>query len=87
MSAECERVFSCAKKTITDEWNRLKPAQIEANECQKDWLKKKLVKSHLHPPDRKCLREWGYVSEDSELEDDKKKGIGGSKKIAAVQLD
>jgi hypothetical protein len=47
MSAECERVFSCAKRTITDEQNRLSAKQIEANKCQKDWLKKKLVISDM----------------------------------------
>jgi hAT family C-terminal dimerisation region len=36
MSSECERVFSQAKKLITDERNRLGPATIEADECLKN---------------------------------------------------
>jgi hypothetical protein len=43
MSSECERVFSQAKKLITDERNRLSPATIEADECQKNWLSQGLV--------------------------------------------
>jgi hypothetical protein len=43
MSAECERVFSRTKRTITEERARLKADTIEATECQKDWLRKRLV--------------------------------------------
>ncbi|TKA65602.1 hypothetical protein B0A49_12935, partial [Cryomyces minteri] len=35
MSSECERVFSAAKKLITDERNCLQPDIIQANECFK----------------------------------------------------
>ena len=52
MSAECERVFSRAKQLITDERSRLRPATIEANELQKDWLRKGLVQSYLPQAER-----------------------------------
>ncbi|KAJ6437961.1 cyclase/dehydrase family protein [Purpureocillium lavendulum] len=39
MSAECERVFSQAKKTITDERNRLSSDTVAAIECQKHLLR------------------------------------------------
>lgn len=38
MSAECERVFSSAKKLISDSRNGLSPASIEAVECNRHWL-------------------------------------------------
>jgi hypothetical protein len=37
MSAECERVFSSAKKLITPERNRLAEEIIEASEWLKNW--------------------------------------------------
>ena len=37
MSAECERVFSSAKKLISSERNRLTEEIIEASECLKNW--------------------------------------------------
>ena len=43
MSAECERVFSQAKKMITDERNRLSPEMVEADQLQKHWLMRGLV--------------------------------------------
>jgi hypothetical protein len=43
MSAECERVFSQAKKMITDERNRLAPEVVEADQLQKQWLLRGLV--------------------------------------------
>ena len=43
MSSECERVFSQAKKMITDERNRLSPETVEADQLQKQWLMKGLV--------------------------------------------
>ncbi|XP_044718780.1 transposase-like protein [Hirsutella rhossiliensis] len=43
MSAECERVFSQAKKMITDERNRLAPEAVEADQLQKQWLLRGLV--------------------------------------------
>ncbi|KAF6518123.1 hypothetical protein HZS61_002201 [Fusarium oxysporum f. sp. conglutinans] len=39
MSAECERVFSQAKKVITDERNRLSSDTVAAIECQKHLLR------------------------------------------------
>ena len=87
-------MFSCVKKTVTDEQNQLKPAQIEANECQKDWLKKMLVKSYLHPPDRELLRRWGQISEEEqqhgESKADKQKvevQDDSNRKIGAIQID
>jgi hypothetical protein len=47
MSAECERVFSSAKRTITVDRNNLSSKMIRANELQKHWLKNKLVDSML----------------------------------------
>jgi hypothetical protein len=43
MSSECERVFSQAKKLVTDERNRLAADTIEACECQKNWLRHGIV--------------------------------------------
>ena len=45
MSSECERVFSQTKKLITDERNNLGAAIIEAEECQKQWLRHGVVQS------------------------------------------
>lgn len=47
MSAECERVFSQAKRVITDDRNRLSATTIEAIQCQKNWLSQHLVHSDL----------------------------------------
>jgi hypothetical protein len=44
MSAECERVFSQAKKLITDERNRLGHDTVQADLCQKHWLNSGLIK-------------------------------------------
>ena len=43
MSSECERVFSQAKKMITDERNRLNADIIEVQECCKSWSTKGLT--------------------------------------------
>ena len=56
MSAECERIFSRAKQVVTTERNRIKPSTIQANECQKDWLCKGLVKSYLNRAEQEELR-------------------------------
>jgi hypothetical protein len=45
MSSECERVFSQAKKLVTDERNRLGPATIEADECLKNWINSGLLEA------------------------------------------
>jgi hypothetical protein len=37
MSAECERVFSSAKKVVTAERNRLSEDIVQACECLKAW--------------------------------------------------
>jgi hypothetical protein len=42
MSAECERSFSDAGRTITDERASLDPEAIEACSCMKNWLSRKL---------------------------------------------
>jgi hypothetical protein len=47
MSSACERVFSQAKKIVTDERNRLSADTIEADQCQKWWLLKGLLPSSL----------------------------------------
>jgi hypothetical protein len=46
-SCECERCFSSAKRTITDDRNSLSASTIEALQLQKDWLKKEVIESHL----------------------------------------
>jgi len=56
MSSECERVFSRAGHFITDGRTRLAPATIEANECQKDWLRKGVVESYLPRLQREMIR-------------------------------
>ena len=43
MSSEVERVFSTAKKLITDERNRLGPEVVEACQTQRHWWKAGLV--------------------------------------------
>lgn len=47
MSAECERVFSQAKRVVTADRNSLKGNTIEAIQCQKNWLSQHLVHSDL----------------------------------------
>ena len=47
MSFACERVFSQAKKIVTDKRNRLSADTIEADQCQKWWLLKGLLLSSL----------------------------------------
>jgi hypothetical protein len=44
MSAECERVFSSAKKLITPERNALADNTIEACECLKAWWDQGLIR-------------------------------------------
>jgi hypothetical protein len=46
-SCECERCFSSAKRTITDDRNSLSPRTIEALQLQKNWLRHGVVESHL----------------------------------------
>jgi len=43
MSAECERVFSQAKKMVTEERYNLKADVIEADQCLKSWLRNNIV--------------------------------------------
>ena len=38
MSAECERVFSLTKLTITSQRNRMTDLTMEAIQCMKNWL-------------------------------------------------
>ena len=61
MSAECERVFSSAKKLITPERNRLHEQIIEASECLKNGWDRGLIQQQPNTP---------ADSEDSELEDE-----------------
>jgi hypothetical protein len=46
-SCDCERAFSSAKRTITDDRNRLSGTTIEAIQLQKGWLKREVVNSSL----------------------------------------
>jgi hypothetical protein len=45
MSAECERIFSQAKKVITDERNRINSDTVAAIECQKHLLRTGILDS------------------------------------------
>ena len=45
ISSEVERVFLAAKRLITDERNCLKAKVIEANKCQRYWLKANFINS------------------------------------------
>ena len=56
-SSECERVFSRAKQLVTNERSKLSAETIEANELQKDWLRKGLVLSWLVPSERAQLKQ------------------------------
>ncbi|KAK1912670.1 hypothetical protein P3342_004606 [Pyrenophora teres f. teres] len=51
-SCECERCFSTAKRTITDDRNRLGASTIEALQLQKNWLRNNVVNSELLQLDR-----------------------------------
>ena len=44
-SCECERCFSLARRTITDDRNRLQPSVIEAIQLQKNWLRHGLIQT------------------------------------------
>jgi hypothetical protein len=46
-SCDCERCFSSARRTITDDRNRLSGSTIEALQLQKNWLRRGVVKSHI----------------------------------------
>jgi len=50
MSAECERVFSSAKKLITPERHRLHEQIIEASECLKNWWDRGLIQQQPDAP-------------------------------------
>jgi hypothetical protein len=45
MSSECERIFSQAKKVITDERNRINSDTVAAIECQKHLLRTGILDS------------------------------------------
>ena len=62
MSAECEHVFSSAKKLITPERNRLNEQIIEASECLKNWWNCGLIQQTNAPAEDDF--------EDCELEDE-----------------
>jgi hypothetical protein len=46
-SCDCERAFSRGRRTVTDDRNRLGGCTIEALQLQKNWLKNRVVTSHL----------------------------------------
>jgi hypothetical protein len=48
MSAECERIFSSAKKLVSPERNRLHEQIIEASECLKNWWDRELIVQQPH---------------------------------------
>jgi hypothetical protein len=51
MSAECERMFSSAKKLVSPERNRLHERVIEASECLKNWWDRGLIIQRPHAPE------------------------------------
>ena len=51
MSAECERVFSSAKKLITPERNRMHEQIIEVSEYLKNWWDHGLIKQQPSTPE------------------------------------
>ena len=51
MSAECERIFSSAKKLISPERNRLHEQIIEASEYLKNWWDRGLIVQQPHTPE------------------------------------
>lgn len=55
ISAECERVFSQAKKVITDERNRLSSVTVAAIECQKHLLRSAHVSRDLQQGARRGM--------------------------------
>jgi hAT family C-terminal dimerisation region len=50
MFAECERVFSSAKKLITPERSRLYLEIIEASKCLKNWWDHGLIQQRPYIP-------------------------------------
>jgi hypothetical protein len=46
-SCECERCFSKARRTISDDHNSLRAITIEAVQLQKNWVQRGVVKSSL----------------------------------------
>ena len=46
-SCDCERAFSSARRTITDDRNGLGSETIEATQLLKNWLRRDVVKSSL----------------------------------------
>jgi hypothetical protein len=55
MSAECERVFSSAKKVVTDERNSISPPTIEALQVAKHWLKQQPIPQIPAPKKQRVL--------------------------------
>jgi hypothetical protein len=55
-SCECERCFSTAGRTITNDRNKLSPSTIEALQPQKNWLKNRVVASPLIKPSSHMLQ-------------------------------
>jgi hypothetical protein len=47
-SCNCERAFSSAQQTITDDQNRLSGNTIEALQLQKNWVRRGVVKSYIN---------------------------------------
>jgi hypothetical protein len=46
-SCDCERCFSSAQRTITNNQNRLSGSTIKALRLQNNWLRRGVVKSHI----------------------------------------
>jgi hypothetical protein len=83
MSSECERVFSQAKKMVTDERNRLSAPVIEADQCQKNWLRHELVRSPL----LECIQTAGASTAPSYIEFDEDDRVQLARSGVSIQLD
>jgi hypothetical protein len=46
-SCDCKHAFSSARRTITDDQNRLSGSTIEALQLQKNWVRRGAVKSGI----------------------------------------
>jgi hypothetical protein len=64
MSIKCERVFSDAKYIIISERNRLSESIIEAYECLKAWLKKRIIANASPGTKKRKVREMEHLEID-----------------------
>ena len=82
-SCEYERCFSTARRTITDDRNRLQPSPIEAVQLQKNWLRHWLVESSIQELEDLITRK--QKKEEGEL--DALENSRGSPSLCQIALD